>query len=62
MATQIARELHQCGVSVILDPFCGAGGNAIAFAREMDLVYAWDVDPVKIEVRQQMQSYTNAVR
>lgn len=67
LAKQIAEEVAACNVDVIVDGFCGAGGNAIglslsmdlsclnsqivAFAKYATLVYAWDIDPVKIEVR-----------
>lgn len=29
LATQIAQELHLCGARIIVDGFCGAGGNSI---------------------------------
>ena len=50
MATQIAQELVACNVSTIIDGFCGAGGNTIAFAQYCDKVLAWDTDEVKLEV------------
>lgn len=53
IALQIAHEVSSCGVNTIVDGFCGAGGNAIAFAlQSLEKVYAWDVNPVKIEVWQ----------
>ncbi|KAL0822770.1 hypothetical protein ABMA28_004777 [Loxostege sticticalis] len=35
---------------VVLDAFCGAGGNTIQFARTCGKVIAVDIDPVKIEM------------
>ena len=46
---------HQVGGSdehVVLDPFCGCGGNAIAFAMrpEVKLVVAADIDMKKLQM------------
>ena len=35
---------------VIVDAFCGAGGNTVAFARAGAKVISIDIDPVKIEM------------
>lgn len=29
VAHQIANEVNECGAKIIIDGFCGAGGNAI---------------------------------
>ncbi|XP_032681835.1 trimethylguanosine synthase isoform X2 [Odontomachus brunneus] len=46
IAKQIARR---CKCNVIVDAFCGAGGNAIQFAFTCNKVIAIDIDPKKIE-------------
>ncbi|VVC44277.1 RNA cap guanine-N2 methyltransferase,S-adenosyl-L-methionine-dependent methyltransferase [Cinara cedri] len=38
----------RCQNHVVLDPFCGAGGNIIQLAFMCDLVIAIDIDPTKI--------------
>ncbi|UZJ57070.1 hypothetical protein CBS101457_006390 [Exobasidium rhododendri] len=43
-----ARISQRCRCSVVLDAFCGAGGNAIQFAFTCDHVIAIDIDPVKL--------------
>jgi trimethylguanosine synthase len=37
-----------CRCDVIVDPFCGCGGNAIQFAMTCHMVIAIDIDPKKI--------------
>ena len=43
----LADQCHGC--KVIVDGFCGIGGNAVHFANSCDRVIAIDNDPVKIE-------------
>jgi trimethylguanosine synthase len=43
-----ARISQRCQSKVILDAFCGAGGNAIQFAFTSDHVIAIDIDPIKL--------------
>ncbi|KAI9455034.1 S-adenosyl-L-methionine-dependent methyltransferase [Russula earlei] len=45
IATQIAER---CRCDVILDAFCGVGGNAIAFARTCERVIALDTSPTRL--------------
>lgn len=45
VANQIAER---CRCDVILDAFCGVGGNAIAFARTCERVIALDTSPVRL--------------
>ncbi|KAH9851890.1 S-adenosyl-L-methionine-dependent methyltransferase [Lenzites betulinus] len=45
VADQIAER---CRCDVILDAFCGVGGNAIAFARTCERVIALDISPVRL--------------
>ncbi|XP_014474789.1 PREDICTED: uncharacterized protein LOC106744478 isoform X2 [Dinoponera quadriceps] len=45
IAIQIARR---CKCDVIIDAFCGAGGNAIQFGFTCNKVIAIDIDPEKI--------------
>ncbi|KAH9988566.1 RNA cap guanine-N2 methyltransferase-domain-containing protein [Russula vinacea] len=45
IATQIAER---CRCDVILDAFCGVGGNAIAFARTCQHVIALDTSPTRL--------------
>lgn len=40
----------RCECDVIVDAFCGAGGNTIQFAKTCRKVIAIDIDPVKIEM------------
>lgn len=41
---------ERCKCDVIIDAFCGAGGNTIQFARTCNKVIAIDIDPKKIEL------------
>ncbi|XP_025421482.1 trimethylguanosine synthase-like [Sipha flava] len=41
---------ERCSCFLIVDPFCGAGGNIIQFAKTCELVIAIDNDPKKIEL------------
>lgn len=43
-----ARISQRCRCNIILDAFCGAGGNAIQFAITCQHVIAIDIDPVKL--------------
>lgn len=43
-----ARIAQRCQSNVVLDAFCGAGGNAIQFASTCQHVLAIDIDPVKL--------------
>ncbi|GFR14136.1 trimethylguanosine synthase [Trichonephila clavata] len=48
---QIAYHIaERCSCDVIVDAFCGAGGNAIQFAYTCYHVIAIDIDPKKIEL------------
>lgn len=47
IATHIAER---CRSDVIVDGFCGVGGNSIQFAMTCNHVIAIDIDPVKIEL------------
>ncbi|KAI7879631.1 S-adenosyl-L-methionine-dependent methyltransferase [Lichtheimia hyalospora FSU 10163] len=45
----IARHIAQrCQSDVVIDAFCGCGGNAIQFALTCERVIAIDIDPVKL--------------
>ena len=45
----IAQHLaRRCQSDIIVDAFCGCGGNAIQFAKTCRQVIAVDIDPVKI--------------
>ncbi|KAI5644113.1 RNA cap guanine-N2 methyltransferase domain-containing protein [Phthorimaea operculella] len=47
----VARHIAtKCTYDVVLDAFCGAGGNTIQFAKTSEKVIAIDIDPVKIEM------------
>eukprot|EP00041_Stephanoeca_diplocostata_P020605 m.464327 g.464327 ORF g.464327 m.464327 type:complete len:717 (+) comp21616_c3_seq25:269-2419(+) len=47
----VAKHIAQrCRCDVIVDGFCGAGGNAIQFAMTCNHVVAIDIDPRKIEL------------
>ncbi|XP_043260752.1 trimethylguanosine synthase [Colletes gigas] len=47
---KIAEHIAQrCKCDVIIDAFCGVGGNAIQFAFTCERVLAIDIDPVKIK-------------
>eukprot|EP00042_Codosiga_hollandica_P046907 m.501413 g.501413 ORF g.501413 m.501413 type:complete len:886 (-) comp57329_c0_seq88:156-2813(-) len=41
---------ERCRCDVIVDAFCGAGGNSIQFAFSCERVIAIDIDPKKIEM------------
>jgi len=41
---------ERCRCDVLIDAFCGAGGNAIQFAFTCERVIAIDIDPKKIEL------------
>jgi len=46
---RIARHIaDRCRCDLIVDAFCGAGGNAIQFAFKCERVIAIDIDPEKI--------------
>ncbi|KAI8603762.1 RNA cap guanine-N2 methyltransferase-domain-containing protein [Dissophora ornata] len=45
IATHIAQR---CACDVIIDAFCGVGGNAIQFALTCHRVIAIDIDPVRL--------------
>ncbi|KAJ8654490.1 hypothetical protein O0I10_009796 [Lichtheimia ornata] len=46
---KIARHIAQrCTSNVIIDAFCGCGGNTIQFALTCQQVIAIDIDPVKL--------------
>ncbi|CAH1282036.1 unnamed protein product [Diabrotica balteata] len=44
------RTAERCQCDIIIDAFCGAGGNAIQFALKCKKVIAIDIDPKKIEI------------
>lgn len=47
---KIAEHIaERCRCELIIDAFCGCGGNAIQFAFTCERVIAIDIDPVKIE-------------
>jgi trimethylguanosine synthase len=48
---KIAQHIaERCACDVIVDAFCGVGGNAIQFAATCNHVIAIDIDPKKIEM------------
>ena len=48
---RIAKHIaKRCRCDLIVDAFCGAGGNAIQFAFTCERVIAIDIDPVKIQL------------
>ncbi|XP_059050726.1 trimethylguanosine synthase [Achroia grisella] len=48
---QVARHIaSKFSYDVVLDAFCGAGGNTIQFANTCKKVIAVDIDPAKIEM------------
>ncbi|XP_004536715.1 trimethylguanosine synthase [Ceratitis capitata] len=47
IATHLADRLS---CDLIIDAFCGCGGNAIQFARTCNRVIAIDIDPIKISM------------
>ncbi|KAH6922840.1 hypothetical protein HPB50_019842 [Hyalomma asiaticum] len=47
----IAKHIaKRCKADVVIDGFCGAGGNSIQFALEGCHVIAVDIDPAKVEL------------
>ncbi|XP_006825585.1 uncharacterized protein LOC102802469 [Saccoglossus kowalevskii] len=44
-----AHIAERCQCDLIVDAFCGVGGNAIQFAHTCERVIAIDIDPMKIE-------------
>uniref|UniRef100_T1JFH1 Trimethylguanosine synthase n=1 Tax=Strigamia maritima TaxID=126957 RepID=T1JFH1_STRMM len=50
-----AHIAHRCACDVIVDAFCGVGGNTIQFALTCKRVIAVDIDPSKIR-----KAYNNA--
>ncbi|XP_044150172.1 trimethylguanosine synthase isoform X2 [Bufo gargarizans] len=57
IAEHIAHRVRQCiNGAVVVDAFCGVGGNAIQFALAGMHVIAVDIDPVKLEL-----AYNNAM-
>ncbi|XP_018415617.1 PREDICTED: trimethylguanosine synthase [Nanorana parkeri] len=56
IAEHIAQRVRQCiNHAVVVDAFCGVGGNAIQFALAGMRVIAVDIDPVKLDL-----AYNNA--
>lgn len=50
---KIAEHIaERCKCDIIIDAFCGAGGNAIQFAFTCERVLAIDIDPAKIKLAQ----------
>ncbi|XP_061394087.1 trimethylguanosine synthase [Musca vetustissima] len=47
VAKHLAERLQ---TSILVDGFCGSGGNAIQFALTCDRVIAIDIDPLKLEM------------
>ena len=48
---RIAKHIaHRCRCDLIIDAFCGVGGNSIQFAFTCERVVAIDIDPVKVEL------------
>lgn len=45
-----AYTAARCECDIIIDAFCGAGGNTIQFAKTCHKVIAIDIDPKKIEM------------
>lgn len=45
-----AHTAERCRCDIIVDAFCGSGGNAIQFAMTCCKVIAIDIDPKKIEM------------
>ncbi|XP_077991079.1 uncharacterized protein LOC144445414 [Glandiceps talaboti] len=47
---KIARHIaRRCQCDLIVDAFCGVGGNAIQFAFTCERVIAIDIDPIKVD-------------
>ena len=51
----ISTLAERCRCDIIVDGFCGVGGNTIQFAKTCNNVIAIDIDPKKIEA-----AYNNA--
>ncbi|XP_068244185.1 uro-adherence factor A [Palaemon carinicauda] len=45
-----AHHAYRCKCDVVVDAFCGSGGNAIQLASTCQSVIAIDIDPAKIEL------------
>lgn len=45
-----AHIAERCRADVVLDAFCGLGGNAIAFARTCERVIAMDNNPTRLRL------------
>ncbi|XP_066969831.1 uncharacterized protein Tgs1 [Macrobrachium rosenbergii] len=45
-----AHHAYRCRCDVVVDAFCGSGGNAIQLASTCKSVIAIDIDPAKIEL------------
>lgn len=45
-----AYTAERCTCDIVIDAFCGAGGNTIQFAKTCQKVIAIDIDPKKIEM------------
>lgn len=45
-----AHTAVRCACDIVIDAFCGAGGNTIQFAKTCQRVIAIDIDPKKIEM------------
>ena len=45
-----AYTAERCRCDIVVDAFCGAGGNTIQFAKQCRHVIAIDIDPKKIEM------------
>jgi len=52
VAHQCLNNLYNCNIDlndyIVLDLFCGCGGNAIALAPFVKQLIAVDIDPVKV--------------
>nr|XP_037273631.1 trimethylguanosine synthase-like [Rhipicephalus microplus] len=47
----IAKHIaDRCKANVVIDGFCGAGGNTIQFARVCSRVIAVDINPARVEL------------
>ncbi|PVU89711.1 hypothetical protein BB561_005193 [Smittium simulii] len=49
IALHVAKR---CKNKVVIDAFCGSGGNTIQFALHCDKVFAIEIDPIKIKLAQ----------
>uniref|UniRef100_A0A8C8YKR1 Trimethylguanosine synthase n=1 Tax=Prolemur simus TaxID=1328070 RepID=A0A8C8YKR1_PROSS len=50
IAEHIAGRVSQSKCDIVVDAFCGVGGNTIQFALTGKIVIAIDIDPVKIDL------------